>query len=148
MALPARTADFEKTYTVDEFEQLPQFDERYELIDGRLIERPKPNYEHGRIVQRLNRAITLFDPTEKLGEIAQEVSTRTGSRTALLLNLSFWKAGRKPLNSKGAAPRPDLAVEVLSPHDLASKKRLEDVYKKVRSYQSSGVPIVWVINPP
>jgi Uma2 family endonuclease len=24
---------------------------------------------------------------------------------------------------------------------------LEDVYKKVRSYQSSGVPIVWVINP-
>jgi Uma2 family endonuclease len=106
MALPARTADFERTYTSDEFERLPQFNERYELIDRRLIEKPMPNYEHGRVVQRLNRAITLFDPAEKLGEIAQEVSTRTGPRTAPLPDLSFGKQIASRLDLKGRLPDP------------------------------------------
>ncbi len=145
MALPARIAD--QLYTVDEFETLPEFEERYELLDGRLVEKPMPGYPHGRITQRLNRAITLFDPDERLGEIAQEVNTKLSSKTAPLPDLSFWKADRKPPNSPGPAPRPDLVVEVLSPHDLASKKRLQQVYDKVRNYQASGVLIVWIINP-
>jgi hypothetical protein len=32
----------EKLYTADEFEQMPQFYERYELIEGRIVENPMP----------------------------------------------------------------------------------------------------------
>jgi Uma2 family endonuclease len=136
-----------RLYTVAEFETLPEVEERYELIDGRLVEKPMSAHPHGRIVQRLNRAITLFDPEEALGEIAQEVSTQLDKKNAPLPDLSFWKAERKPTLSEKTAPRPDLAVEVLSPHDLASKKRLEEVRSKIRKYQAVGVTLIWVINP-
>ena len=32
-ALRARAIDFEKTYTAEEFQELPEFDERFELFD-------------------------------------------------------------------------------------------------------------------
>ncbi len=37
---------------------------------------------------------------------------------------------------------PDLAVEVVSPNDLA-----EDVEEKLTDYRKAGVPIIWVIYP-
>ena len=37
---------------------------------------------------------------------------------------------------------PDLAVEVVSPHDLAY-----DVDSKVEGYLQAGVRLVWVVNP-
>ncbi|MCI0737708.1 MAG: Uma2 family endonuclease [Gemmataceae bacterium] len=37
---------------------------------------------------------------------------------------------------------PDLAVEVLSPNDLAS-----EVIEKVEEYLAAGIPLVWVIDP-
>lgn len=36
MALRARTSDAARTYSPEEFEALPEFNERYELVDGRL----------------------------------------------------------------------------------------------------------------
>ncbi len=50
MALQARKLDFERSYTVDEFERLPQFGDRYELLDGRLVIRPVPGGEHSYII--------------------------------------------------------------------------------------------------
>jgi Uma2 family endonuclease len=38
--------------------------------------------------------------------------------------------------------RPDLAVEVLSPNDLAY-----EVDAKVKEFLAAGVPLVWVVNP-
>jgi Uma2 family endonuclease len=37
---------------------------------------------------------------------------------------------------------PDLAVEVVSPNDLA-----EDLEEKIVDYEKVGVPLVWVMNP-
>lgn len=46
-----------------------------------------------------------------------------------------------------AAPKPDLAIEIWSPHDLDSKKRQEEALTRIRKYQAVGVPLVWAINP-
>jgi len=147
MTLRARAVEFEGLYSNAEFEAMPEFGERYGLIEGRLVKKPVPGYEHAHIAQRINRRLTLFDPDEKLGIIAQEVNTNIGPKDTPLPDLSFWIASRKPKMTKGAAPRPDLVVEVLSPHDLDSRKRREEAQAKIRRYQAAGVSVVWLINP-
>ena len=60
-------------------------------------------------------------------------------------DVSFVTAGRFPgeVIPKGySSIPPDLAVEVLSPNDLAY-----DVAEKVEEYLSAGVRLVWVVDP-
>lgn len=147
MALPAKTFNFEKIYTSEEFEALPEFDERFELIDGRLVEKPMPNSEHLLIVHIIQRAIDRFDPDEQLGMALPEASVKLSPRNTPMPDLAFWIASRKPKRSKSATERPDLAIEILSPHDVETKKRFREVQDKIRKYQIAGVKIIWVVNP-
>jgi Uma2 family endonuclease len=54
--------DTPRTYTYQEFENLPDDGNRYELIDGRLIEMPPVGDEHGSICDKLYRSLVFFDP--------------------------------------------------------------------------------------
>lgn len=146
-ALRASPGDFEKTYTADEFQELPEFDERFELVEGKLVEKPMPGYQHSSIARRLQKAYDRFDPDEKVGLLLQEVSTVLGLRNVPAPDLAFWKAANKPQMTVKAAPKPDLAIEIWSPHDLDSKKRREEALTRIRKYQAAGVSIVWAINP-
>lgn len=144
-ALPARL--IERLYTADEFENLPEFDERYELIEGKLVKKPTPNSEHSLIARILIRQYDAFDPGEKVGRILQEVSTILNVRNTPAPDVAFWTAARKPKRSQKAADRPDLAIEIWSPHDLDTRKRHEEAREKIQRYLSAGVPLVWAINP-
>jgi Uma2 family endonuclease len=147
MALPARMADFEKTYTSDEFQNLPEFGDGYELIDGKLVKKPMPNSEHSLIARILMRHYDAFDPHEKIGRMLQEISTKLDNKNTPAPDVAFWKAERMPGRSQNAATRPDLAIEIWSPHDLDTKKRQQDARNKLQRYLDSGVPLVWAINP-
>jgi Uma2 family endonuclease len=147
MALPLRAVEFDQLYTSDDFEKLPEFNERYELIGGRLVKKPMPGWEHGIIADNLREALRQFDPERKVGRVLSDTSTKLGEKDTPLPALAFWTRANRPTHTKGAAPRPDLAVEVLSPHDLGSKKRLSEVQDKIRRYQAAGVSLIWVINP-
>jgi Uma2 family endonuclease len=138
---------FEKEYTVEEFEQLPEFGERYDLIDGKLVKRPMPGHEHPFIIDIIRDAIKAFDPHKELGYSLQEASVNLGERTAPTPDISYWKAERKVKRTKKAAPLPDLAVEVLSPSDVASPAALRSAMVKVTRLINANVPLVWVVNP-
>ncbi len=88
-ALRARAGDFEKTYTADQFQELPEFDERFELVEGRLVEKPVPGYQHSLIARRILKAYDRFDPAEKVGLLLQEVSTVLGLRNVPAPDLAF-----------------------------------------------------------
>jgi Uma2 family endonuclease len=137
----------DREYTVEEFEQLPEFGERYDLIDGKLVKKPMPAGEHGQIIDIIRDEIKSFDPKKKLGYSLQEVSVRLGPRNAPIPDISYWKAERNVKPSKSAMPLPDLAVEVLSPSDVASLTALKSALVKVRKLIQANVPIVWVVNP-
>jgi Uma2 family endonuclease len=135
-----------KTYTVEEYLNLPDNGKRYELIEGDLIEMPGPNHKHGIITSRLNRIMGNFlasngqSPDLALTNMAFALSLKT----AVNPDVAFIKEERavgvdlsKPF--QGA---PDLAIEVLSPTDKWS-----DVIAKVRLYQSYQVTLVWVVDP-
>lgn len=147
-ALRANALDFERVYTNEEFEALPSEYENYELINGRLIERMASGDSHGRIATRLDHAIAFFDPDEKLGFAWRDTTFRIASGFEPKPDLAFVVAARIPPESAGVlAIRPDLAVEIHSPSDLASKPQRFAAANKIAEYLKNGVRLVWAINP-
>lgn len=145
-----RTIDAGRIYTSAQFEALPEFEEnRYELLEGRLVKKEMLGHEHGRIAKKLQRGLILFDPEEKLGEMLLATSFRLNDRNTPIPDLAFWRASRVSKIAGKAALQtlPDLVVEIDSPRDLETKKRREEVQAKIQRYQSVGVSLIWAINP-
>jgi Uma2 family endonuclease len=148
MALRARGPDFGRTYTPEEFEALPQFDELYELVDGKLVKKPMPGDAHGRIAKRIDRKLAAFDPAEKLGMMWRNTTFDVGTGWMPIPDLGFMVADRVPPESeKSVKGVPDLVVEIHSPTDLRSQKEREATRRKVADWQAVGVRLIWSINP-
>ena len=153
MALRVNEAEFEQLYTVEEFEQLPEFNDRYDLIDGRLVKRPMPSFGHSIYTGNIRDAFRDYDNTlpESLGMMGQEASVVLGRRNVPTPDGAFWKNDNLPPatyeDAQRAAPLPDLAIEVHSPSDLKGKVTLSTAMIKVKKLLAAGVPIVWVIYP-
>lgn len=150
-----RTATAEKLYTIEEFENMPEFtaEEDYELIDGKLVKNPMPGTggEHDQIADNLRDAIKAFDPARKLGVSLPSTRVKlhelaTVGNTASP-DVSYWKAERNPRRVKGAMPLPDLAVEIHSPGDLKGPAKTRSAMVKVARLFDYGVPIIWVVYP-
>ena len=137
--------------TIDEFEQMAEFSNgRYELIDGRPVEKSMPGDEHSRIADDLLFAIRDFDRNWKLGRAWREVTVRVRSdeRNGREPDLSYVVASRVPPKSKGSLDVvPDLVVEVWSPSDVAGQVNLKSTREKMLYWPDNGVKITWCINP-
>lgn len=150
MAQTAQFSTVDRLYSLEEFEKLdlPNNGNKYELIEGVLYVTPPAGDEHGRIGNRIERRITLFDPFEKLGQVWQATRFQVSLGFAPALDLAFIMTANLSPTGKGAVPvRPDLAVEVWNPGDLNTKAHREEARAKIRRYQVAGVKIVWAINP-
>lgn len=147
MALRAQDINFERSYTVDEFENLPEFSDRYDLLDGKLVKKAVPGVEHSAIIDIIRDAMKSYDPSRRYGFSLQETSVRLGPKNAPTPDISYWKAERRVKITPKAGPRPDLAVEIHSPGDLQSAGALAGAMVKVEKLVEAGVSIVWVIYP-
>jgi Uma2 family endonuclease len=148
MALRARGPDLGRTYTPEEFEALPQFDELYELVDGKLVKKPMPGDAHGRIAKRIDRKLAAFDPAEKSGLMWRDTSFDVGTGWLPIPDLGFIVAERVPRErEKSVKGVPDLVVEIHSPTDLRSQKEREATRRKIADWLGVGVQIVWSVNP-
>ena len=121
----------------------------YELVDGKLVERHM-GMEASAIAAQIVMLIGLFLRTSKQGRMfGAEASYQCFPNAPAKVrkpDVSVIRAGRLP---NDRAPEghcripPDLAVEVISPNDLAY-----EVEEKVAEYLQAGVPLVWIVNPP
>jgi Uma2 family endonuclease len=127
-------APAEKLYTADEFEQMPEFHQNYELIDGRIVQKPLPTEEHSWIARLIVRAYDKYDYDEKVGRMLHEISTRLNTRNTPAPDVAFWTFARKPGRNRKAASVPDLAIEVWSEHDWETQQRLDAARRKCRRY--------------
>lgn len=144
----ARAADIEPTYTNEEFEALPEYNENYELVDGKLVKREVPNTKHGWIASKLNKAINLFDPDDQLGATWFDTSLVLADGIERIPDLMFFRVDNLPaIENHSIRVAPDIAVEVVSPSDLKSKPNRDAYYGKIYKYQELGVALVWVIIP-
>jgi Uma2 family endonuclease len=120
----------------------------YELVDGKLVER-NMGMESSEIAARILVLIGMFLRDKRLGRLFGADGSYQcfpDPDKVRKPDVSFIRAARLPADQviKGHCPIfPDLAVEVVSPGDLAY-----EVEEKVAEYLAAGVPLVWVVNPP
>ncbi len=142
MALSARELNRERIYTPEEFE------ERYELVNGKLVKKPMSGDEHITIARLIMKRYDRFDPDERLGKLWGEVTFDVGTGWMPIPDLGFMVAERvPPLSPKSVKGVPDLVVEMHSPSDLRSRVKREAIATKIRNWQEVGVKLIWAINP-
>jgi Uma2 family endonuclease len=134
--------------TAEEFMRLPDPPDgaRQELIEGRVVTMPPPKGIHGVVCNRLGRLLGNHVDAHGLGWVASNdagVILEREPDTVRGPDLAYYSKERVPVLPTGyfEVP-PDLAVEVLSPDDAASR-----INSKVRHYLAHGVRLVWVVDP-
>jgi Uma2 family endonuclease len=121
----------------------------YELVDGKLVERHM-GMESSEIALRIAFLLALFLRDRRTGRLFGADASYQCFPAALTKirkpDVSFIPSDRIPGGKlpAGHCPiAPGLAVEVVSPGDLAY-----EVEEKVAEYLEAGVPLVWIVNPP
>lgn len=134
--------------TIADWLALPD-DARFELIDGELIEKAAPTFEHG-------TAQTLI-----VGTLAGAFHYRSGgprgpggwwivTEVDVVLDgrgyrpdVAGWRRERVPtaLKERPVTIRPDWICEIVS-----ESNRTVDTVTKLRRYQQAGVPHYWIID--
>ena len=134
-------------YTPEDLLRMPDGD-RYELVDGVLVEQEMSvlsSWVGGQILSLL----VQFCREHGLGWVMgadcgyQCFPGEPGKlRKPDVSFISGTRASSSLFEEGYVRIAPDLAVEVISPHDLAY-----EVEQKVEEYLRAGVRIVWVVNP-
>jgi Uma2 family endonuclease len=138
--------------TTEELLALPEDDTDRWLIAGELRERPmtRRNRFHSRTMTRVARFLDcwLDEQPEPRGQVLSGdagVILRRDPDTTVGVDVTYVGA-ELMVGQTGDSTLidgvPTLTVEILSPSDA-----IEDVNEKIDAYLSSGVAIVWVIDP-
>lgn len=139
-------ADAKTRHTPEDLLSMPDGD-RYELVDGRLVEK-NIGTKSSWVASELLFRIRSFLERHPLGWVLMEVSYRCFAEDSGKLrrpDVSFLRQGKLPNEElpDGHCPvAPDLAAEVISPNDTQY-----EVSAKVEEYLAAGVSLVWVVNP-
>jgi Uma2 family endonuclease len=120
-----------------------------ELIDGQFVERPPMGQKADAEAFRIGRLIGNFVDDHQLGVVNGSQGSfqifPDAPKKVRIPDVSFTRWERLPggQSEEGHGTiAPDLAVEVISPNDLAV-----DVVAKVHEFLNAGVTLVWVANP-
>ena len=139
----------ERLLTTEDLEGLPgQPGLRYELDEGKLVEMPGAGALHNLIVGLVYRLLFAFVSQKRLGLVFCDGAAfvlRRDPDTVRIPDVSVVRRDRVPAAGipEGFWPgAPDLAVEIVSPHD-----RAEEVHERVRDYLGAGVRLIWVLWP-
>lgn len=132
--------------TFEDFERLPEREGIvYELDEGELLMEPSPTFLHNRIRDRIARQLAKFVADNRLGEITVEMDFRLGPETVRNPDVAFVTNQHLKTIDVNRSPvdgAPELAIEVISPNNLA-----QDTLKRVSQFLGPGAKAVWVVYP-
>jgi Uma2 family endonuclease len=137
-----------KVYTADDLFLLRESEGKYELVDGQLVER-----NMGSRASRVatNTSVRLEDYARHhdclvfASDCGYQIWPEKRNRVRFP-DTSLVRKSRLPqqqIPDGHMQVHPDVAVEVVSPHDLAR----EDVEDKIAEYLEAGIPLLWIIYP-
>lgn len=124
----------------------PEIDGRYEIIEGRKVEKPPMGNLQMFLAATLDQILGGFVRANRLGRVAQEMLFRIDpkGRRKRAPDVGFVSYARLPreskLDSRDGLDVAELAIEVISPSNTA-----DEVIIKVRDYFQAGVVRVWVV---
>ena len=145
MVSKINTSPLVKTYTLDEFWQLPDPPDRskLELIAGVLYMTPPPEYTHDEIVTRLNRLLVphLIATGDQGNIYVPRAAIWTGARTYLEPDLFYVSADTEARLDPTHRNTADLVIEVISPGSA-----IYDRNTKADTYGALGVRELWLVD--
>ena len=131
--------------TIEDLLRCPQDGRKYELVNGEILVSPA-GARHAEIATRIAYIVATFLERSPIGKIYGDnlgLSLPNGNLRSP--DVTFVRSDKLP---GGKSPDtfgefiPDLAVEVLSPHDS-----LKEVGQKIGEFLECGVPLVWLVDP-
>jgi Uma2 family endonuclease len=142
---PLVTSPLVKTYTLEEFWELPDPPDRskLELIAGVLYVSPPPEYTHDDVVKKLIRILTmhLVGTGDKGSLYVPRAAIWTSARTYLEPDLFYVSAELEARFDPKHRETADLVVEVVSPGSA-----IYDRNTKAETYAALGVRELWLID--
>jgi Uma2 family endonuclease len=132
-----------RSWSYEEFAQLPDDENRYEVIAGELFVTPSPLTSHQVIVTRLTLLLAGFVAQHDLGTvIVGPVDLLFGPHDYLAPDLVFVARDRTGIvEPRGILGPPDLVVEVVSPSTAERDRGM-----KRDRYAAFGVSHYWVVD--
>ena len=120
---------------------------RLELVRGEIVEMTPTGGQHGVLTMELGRWIANYVREQGLGVVVGAETgfiLATNPDTVRAPDVAFIAQERlpRPIPERYLPLAPDLAVEVVSPSDVA-----QDVRRKVIDYLRAGTRLVWVVYP-
>jgi Uma2 family endonuclease len=137
-----------KRITIEDLAALPPEFDRYELIEGELVEVSPASGDHGEVGSELHGRLWAYLHGRIVGRLfildPGFVIARNPD-TLLAPDIAFVSAERLAPGQRfpqyvGFAP--DLAIEVVSPSN--SRRELQ---RKVRLYLAAGTRLIWLVRP-
>src|SRR5215469_7050919 len=138
MTAPDVWSDQDRALTVEDMENMPDDEFRYELDDGVLIVSPAPSNLHQRVVFRLAQVLDAACPPEF--EVVPGVGVNISRYQHRVPDVAVVPADS--MDTVFQVVPPLLAVEVASPCT-----RLYDRNRKKDVYEQFGVPSYWIVEP-
>jgi len=132
-----------KKYTYDDYMKTSD-DERYELIEGELIQLFSPTTKHQRISKRIFIEIIKFVESHFLGEIFHgPLDVVFDNENVMQPDILFISKERMDIiGEKNIQGAPDLVVEIIS-----ESTAYRDLVQKKKLYVRFGVKEYWIVLP-
>jgi Uma2 family endonuclease len=132
----------ESGWTVEDYYQLPEDGNQYELFSGKLELKPSPTTIHQRMSQRLMRKLVDTCENENIIMHAPVDVILSENETRQPDILMIHRSRESIIEVHAVVGPPDLVIEILSP---STAKRDRTVKKE--SYAQFGVPEYWIVDP-
>jgi Uma2 family endonuclease len=124
--------------TPEEYLALPEEKPYLEYVDGMVLQKPMPSFDHGALILQIGYFFKLW-MMENGGGAGADVRTRLVELPNYRLpDVSFFAPGV----GTGRDAVPTLAVEIRSPDQTMAELR-----RKCRFFRENGVEACWLIDP-
>jgi Uma2 family endonuclease len=149
MASNTAQSEASSTRNAASFLEPPGDDILYEIVDNEVRVLPPMGARESFLASALFRVLSNFAWDQSLGLVVAKMLFLLNRATNLqrrpdlaLVSFERWPRGRAVPKSPAWEVVPNLAIEVVSPSNLAN-----DVVEKIEDYFLAGVQRVWVIYP-
>ena len=133
----------DKFWTYQDYLELPDDRNRYEVIHGRLYVSPPPRTFHQTVSRRLQFLFYQLEREQKGYIFDAPVGLMIPGATPVEPDLIYLRADQKDLiEEKFINGPPHLIVEILSPSTASRDRTL-----KLNLYAGAGVPHYWIVDP-
>ena len=130
--------------TYDDYCQIPDDGNRYEVINGVLYMSPSPIVRHQRVLRRLSFLLGTWVENTKAGELLFAPMDVVLSENNIVQPDILYVSDERAfiIKEKNIQGAPDLLIEILS-----EGNRRHDEVKKRKLYESFGVEEYWIVDP-